>query len=255
MAESVDAGVLGLAQGIANGSQIRWSVTREALDSKGVASSCLLPLLDGKYGEHEGLVGDEAAVSVHEVLGPIREGEMRLAIEAGGRHRVKLSRNGSIDGVTKAVGQKERRKGLGEKEWRGTPVEKVGHVVLHDSRCGGRRSGRGRSGGGSARGGSIRKLSGVGEAGEANFGITSCRMGLGIAGGDDAGMIGFDLDNDALEGNVYPDGVVVQVLQLHKRASSCAGHYGVDAPGAGHAVSVRKHHDLGTHLTGISSNA
>ena len=64
------------------------------------------------------------------------------------------------------------------------------------------------------RGGGSRELSGLGEVCESGLGITSGSVGSGITSVDDAGVVGFDVDEDALEGNAVGDGAFIQVDHL-----------------------------------------
>ena len=127
-------------------------------------------------------------------------------------------------------------------------------MVLHDERRRQRRCSRRHNDARRSRGGGIWVLGSVRETGKSCLGIASRFVRLGNTGFDNGGVIGFDLDEDAVEGNAVDDRVVIQILQRYKWASSCVGHYGGNAPRARRALSVRKDRDLGTHLTGISSN-
>ena len=106
----------------------------------------------------------------------------------------------------------------------------------------------------STRGGGSRELCGLGEVRESELGITSGSVGSGITSVDDAGVVGFDVDEDALEGNAVGDGAVIQVDHLDE-SGGCSGGSGDDSGDAGwarHDESFdRVHRDLGTELTAI----
>ena len=53
----------------------------------------------------------------------------------------------------------------------------------------------------------------VRETGKSCLGIASRFVRLGNTGIDNGGVIGFDLNEDAVEGNAVDDRVVIQILQ------------------------------------------